>query len=396
MSRAIVCGAGIAGLSLSWWLERHGWEVVVVERAPELHGGGYMIDFFGSGYDAAELMGLLPRLSAVAYDVTEIAYVDDRGRPASRLGYDTFRQLQAGRVLSMMRGDLEQVLATALGDRVEIRFSRSIAAVTQARDHVTVTLTDGTAERADLLVGADGIHSRVRELVFGPERAFLRDLGYHTAAYVFRAPTVWERLAGGFRIRSVPGRQAGYYPLRDGRVASFHAHASGGAAVPDDPRAALRRGYADLGWVVPDALAHCPPPPALYYDTVAQIEMPAWSHQRVTLVGDACQAVSLLAGQGASLAMGGAYVLADELARSRDVAVALAGYERRVKSTAQRTQAAGRRAADWFVPATSRRIAMRDLALRVAALPGLRGLLRPVLTTSAGSIVPRRPDARPT
>jgi 2-polyprenyl-6-methoxyphenol hydroxylase-like FAD-dependent oxidoreductase len=393
--RAIICGAGIAGLTLSWWMQRHGWEVLVVERAPALRNEGYMMDFFGSGYDAAELMGILPQLSAVSYDVSDVTNVDERGRPTSHLSFATFRRMQHGRLLSVMRGDLEHVLHAALGDRVELRFGRSIDAVTSARDHVTVTLTDGPREDADLLVGADGIHSRVRELTFGPERAFMRNLGYHTAAYVFTDHALWSRLDGPFRMRAAPGRQAGVYRLRGDRVATFYAHVAGDEAVPDDPRAALQRIYGDMGWLIPEVLAHCPEPPELYYDTVAQIEMPAWSHNRVTLVGDACQAVSLLAGQGASMAMGGAYVLADGLARTSDVPAALIGYEQRVKPAIDRTQAAGRRTADWFVPATAWRIAARDLVLRLAVMPGLAWLLRPILTTATDSIVPSRAATQP-
>jgi 2-polyprenyl-6-methoxyphenol hydroxylase-like FAD-dependent oxidoreductase len=387
--KAVVCGAGIAGLSLSWWLEHSGWEILLVEHAPALRSEGYVIDFFASGYDAAELMGILPRLSDVAYDVDELANVDEHGRVTSRLPYNLFRTMQGGRLLSLMRGDLEHVLHAALGDRVEFRFGETIDAVTSASDRVTVNLTDGSSHDADLLVGADGIHSRVRELVFGPEQAFLRFLGYHTAAYVFTHHALHHRLDNAFRTRTVPGRQAGLYPLRRGRVATFFAHTETTAALPVDPRASLVQTYGDMGWLLPEVLAHCPQPPDLYYDQVAQIEMPTWSHHRVTLVGDACQAVSLLAGQGASMAMGGAYVLADELRCTHDVATALTRYERRVKPSIERKQAAGRRAADWFVPATQWRIALRDTVLRLAALPGLTGLLRPVLTTPGDSIVPR-------
>lgn len=387
--KAIVCGAGIAGLSLAWWLEHQGWDVVVVERAPSLRSEGYMIDFFASGYDAADLMGILPQLTAVAYDVVAVAYVDDHGRTTSRLPYSRFRALQGGRLLSLMRGDLERMLHAALGDRVELRFGCSIDAVTSSADHVAVTLTDGTTETADLLVGADGTHSRIRELVFSPEDTFLRYLGYHTAAYVFEDQALWSRLDNTMRLRTIPGLQGGFYPLREGRVAVFLAHAAPQPALPEDPQAMVQRTYADLGWVMPEALAHCPQPPQLYYDQVAQIEMPAWSHNRVTLVGDACQAVSLLAGQGASMAMGGAYVLADELARGGDVSAALVRYEARVKPAVERKQAGGRRTADWLVPASDWRIAARDMVLRAANLPGLTGLLRPMLTTPGGSIVPR-------
>jgi 2-polyprenyl-6-methoxyphenol hydroxylase-like FAD-dependent oxidoreductase len=387
--KAVICGAGIAGLTLAWFLERGGWEVLMVERAAVPRDEGYMIDFFASGYDTAELMGLLPRLRELAYHLPEVAYVDRHGNRRSHLDYDLFRRFQRGRLLTLMRGDLEHALRQAAGDRVEIRYDRSVEAVAATADRVTVALTDGTREQADLLVGADGIHSRVRELVFGPERRFLRYLGYHTAAHVFTDDRLSSGLAGSLQLRAAPGRQAGYYPIRGGRVAAFYSHVAADPARPSDPREALRSTYADLGWVVPDALAHCPRPPVLYYDQVAQIEMPAWSRGRVTLAGDACQAVSLLAGQGAAMAMGGAYVLADELSAGTDVAASLTRYEMRVKPAVQRKQAAGRRTAGWVVPNSQWRIAARDQMLRLAGLPGLTWLLRPILTTPAGSIVPR-------
>jgi 2-polyprenyl-6-methoxyphenol hydroxylase-like FAD-dependent oxidoreductase len=389
--KAVICGAGVAGLTLAWFLERDGWDILMVERDAVARDEGYMIDFFASGYDTAELMGLLPALREVAYQLPEVAYVDDHGNRRSFLDYDVFRRFQRGRLLTLMRGDLEYVLRQAVGDRVEIRYGRSIDAVAATADRVTVTLTDGIRESADLLVGADGIHSRVRELTFGPERQFLRSLGYHTAAYVFTDERLSAELAGSLQLRAVPGKQAGYYPIRGGRVAAFYSHIAADPARPGDPRETLQRSYPDLAWIVPDALARCPQPPELYYDQVAQIEMPAWSRGRVTLAGDACQAVSLLAGQGAAMAMGGAYVLAQELSSGADIATALARYEGRVKPAARRKQAAGRRTAAWVVPNSRWRITARDQLLRLAAVPGLTWMLRPVLTTPAGSIVPR-PD----
>ncbi|MGH3977661.1 MAG: FAD-dependent oxidoreductase [Pseudonocardiaceae bacterium] len=388
--KAVICGAGIAGLSLAWWLDHYGWDVTVIERAPALRDEGYMIDFFGSGYDVADLMGLLPRLQQASYPVDEVSYVDRRGKRICGLDYyATGARSLDGRLLSLLRGDLEHALVDALGDRVPIRFGRSVDAAVPVGRQVAVTLTDGTEERADLLVGADGIHSRIRELIFGPERRFLRYLGYHTAAYIITDDALRGRLGDRVAMLTRPGRLAGFYAIDGGRVASFLVHREPEPALPDEPRAALRQVYAGLGWVVDDALDHCPSPPALYYDQVAQIEMPRWSRGRVTLVGDACYAVSLLAGQGASMAMGGAYVLAAELTAAADVPAGLDRYEARLRSVVRRKQVAGRRAAEWIVPTTRRRIALRNMALWLAALPGTGRLLEPVLASGADSVVTR-------
>ena len=157
-------------------------------------------------------------------------------------------------------------------------------------------------------------------------------------------------------------------------------------AIPDDPGAAIQTTYSDLGWLVPEALAHCPHPPALYYDQVAQIEMPRWTTARVALVGDACQAVSLLAGQGASLAVAGAHLMATELERGPSVTDALARYHARMAAAVAEKQAAGRRAAEWFLPTSRRRLLLRRLALRAMQLPGIGRQLSTRFVAGAGGI----------
>ena len=252
---------------------------------------------------------------------------------------------------------------------------------------VRVTLTDGSTLDADLLVGADGIHSTVRSLLFGQESRFVRHLGYHTAAFTFDDPEAHAELGDRFCLTDTVDRQMGLYAPRDGRVAAFAVHRAAEPGLPDDSRAALRHEYGSLGWLVPRALAACPPSSQVYYDQVAQSDLPSWSRGRVVLVGDACHAVSLVAGQGASLAMAGAYVLADQLACARRVEDALAGYERLWRPVAARRQRAARRTARWYVPGSPRQLRLRRAALRFADLPlarhiagtALAGRRRPTL-----------------
>lgn len=391
--RAIICGAGIAGLSLAWWLDRDGWDVLLIERTPGLRDEGYMIDFLSSGYDVAELMGIIPRLKEIHYPIPEVVYVDHNGRRVAGLDYKLFYRLQKGRVFNFMRGDLERVLFEELPESVEVRFSLTVDEVKRAEERVEVLLSNGEHERADLLVGADGIHSRVRKLVFAEEHQFLRPLGFHTAAYIFEDEKLRKDLGGEFHLLSVPNRQIGLYPIRDGKVAAFFVHRTADRVLPSSHCEELERIYGDLGWVVPDALRHCIDYSRIYYDLVAQIEMSRWSQGRVTLVGDACQAVSLLAGQGASMAMGGAYILARELRASRAVEECLAEYEALLKPIIERKQEAGRRTAYWFVPPSQRGIAVRNAVLRLGGLPGLSWLLRPVLTSGTESVVERTSEA---
>ena len=376
--QVVICGGGIAGLTLAWWLNRAGWEVTILEQAPGPRDAGYMIDFFGPGWEVASRMGLVPSLEQARYVIPRIMYVNGDGRRTSSINYERFRHLLAGRLVNLMRGELERILLDHLPESVAITYGATVRAFTATPARVEVSISDGRAMAADLLVGADGIHSRVRKLAFGAESRYLRPLGYDTAAYLFRNDALRDRLAGNFVNLSVPDRTAGLYPIREGRIASFFVHAADGPP-PGEPCARLREVYGDLGWLVPAALERCLVD-EVYYDTVAQVEMPRWTRGRVTLVGDACGAVSLLAGQGASLAMAGAWALALELTAHDGIDAALARYEARLRPVVERAQKSGRKNARWVVPSSRMRILARDAVLKLSGLPGLAGLLKPIVS----------------
>jgi 2-polyprenyl-6-methoxyphenol hydroxylase-like FAD-dependent oxidoreductase len=387
--KAIVCGAGIAGLASAYFLARKGWDVLVLERAAGLRTAGYMIDFTASGYDAAEAGGLLPALQARRCPIDAAVYVDQDDRVRSLIDYRQFAASQHGRLLSLPRGDLEQVLHDALPDTVQCRYATSIVRVHAPEGTADVTLTDGTRVAADLLVGADGIHSHVRQLVFGPESQFLRYLGYHTASFLFEDAAIAASIRGQFRMLSVPKRQVALYAMRDGTLATFFVHTAGAPARPRDPAAELRRVYGDLGWHVPTMLAAAGRAGDLYYDVVAQIVMPRWRRGRVVLVGDAGYAVSLLAGQGASLAVAGAHLLAEAVAAG-DVDAGLDRFEAALRPAVRDKQASGRRMATFFVPPTAFHNWLRDAFLNAVRLPVLSRLLGGFFAPSLKSLVKER------
>jgi 2-polyprenyl-6-methoxyphenol hydroxylase-like FAD-dependent oxidoreductase len=388
--KVAICGAGISGLTLAHRMRTCGWEVVVLEKAPGPRTQGYMIDFFGAGYDAAEDMGLLPALGERAYRIADAQYMDGTGRVRARLGFEQFGRTVNGRLMSLMRPDLEAVLREQLPDGVDLRYDTTVAGIDDGPHGVRLTLTDGSTIAADLLVGADGIHSTVRRLVFGEERRFLRYLGFHVAAYLFRDPVIEAETRDRYAITDTAGSQMGFYGLRDGRVATFAVHRTPDPALPADVRAAVQDAYGSLGWIAPRALRHRPASEEIYYDQIAQIVMPRWSTGRVTLVGDAGYAVSPLAGQGASLGVAGAYVLAAELTRAPSIEAGLGHYEQALRPVVEDKQQAGRQTARWFLPASQLQVRLRRVALALARLPRLD---RAVATSIAGkptAVVARR------
>ncbi|HWD83730.1 MAG TPA: FAD-dependent monooxygenase [Kribbella sp.] len=379
---AIICGAGIAGLALANRLSTLGQDVTVLERSPGPRPQGYMIDFFGPGYDAMEVLGLLPALQEVAYHVDEAVLVDERGRRQAGI---SIRQFADGDLLSVMRPDLEKVLRDHLPSSVELRYGATLVGVTSHADGVRVGLADGSALDGDVLIGADGIHSAVRREVFGS--SYVRFLGFHTAAYSFDAPEIHDEVGGRFCLTDTRGSQFGFYALRDGRVASFAVHRTADPVVPADTRAAIRSAYDGLGWVVPQALALCPEPEQIYYDQVSQVVMPRWSSGRVVLVGDACAAVSLLAGQGASLGIAGAFLLAEKLVAASSIEAGMAEYERAWRPVVEEKQKVARSTARWFLPQSRVELVARRLLLRMLRMPGLRTLLPATLAGKPTTLI---------
>jgi len=381
--KAAICGAGISGLSAAAFLARRGWQVVVVEQATGPRPQGYMIDFFGPGWRAAAELGILPRLRELGYAVQRVDYVDRRGVSRASLPFARFAQVAGGELISILRPDLERAIREVVPPETDVRYGRSVSAVAQSLDAVTITLDDGQVLEADLLIGADGVHSAIRALAFGPEEDFLHYLGFQVGAYSFRDAELAAQVGDRFAVTDTRNEAMFFYRLRDGQITAMAVHRSTNPDIPADPRALLRSRYRRLGWICPAALGHCPED--LYYDQVAQIRMPRWHTGRVLLLGDAAAAVSLLAGQGASLGMAAASILAEELDRHPGISSALTAFETRLRPMVEEHQRAGVSAAKWFVPATRRASFIRRTAVRLTKFPGMTRLISTAVGTYTAS-----------
>ncbi len=312
----LISGAGIAGPSLAYWLTRNGYRVIVVEIAPGIRPGGQTVDLRGAGGDVVERMGLIDQMRERAMEQQGAAWVRSDGSRRAEMPVTAFGGNGLVSKLEILRGDLVDVLYQATKDETEYRFTASISDLNQDDDGVDVTLADGTRLRADLVVGADGPHSAVRRLVFGPEEQFVKPLGGYNAW--FSAPD-GVGLDGWFLLYQAPGGlNASMRPSHDPAVAkaslAFQSEPiSYDRRNLDEQRQILIERFAGAGWHCDELLAAAQLADDFYFDAFAQVHMPSWSSGRVTLVGDAGYCASPLSGMGTSLALVGAYILAGEL-----------------------------------------------------------------------------------
>ncbi len=381
--KILISGGGIAGLTAAYWLEKACMTPVVIEKAQGIRQTGYGLDFFGTGLDIAERMGILGPLRAHPLPAEYVAFVNAAGKQIASMHIAALERAAHDQYIPLMHYTLENVLYETIRDRVEVRFDTSIHSIQQSSDAVTVQYENGTQESFDLLVGADGIHSNVRGLIFGPESEFAHFMGYWVASYTL--PDQYG-LGKSWTSYGEPGRQCGVYPDTHPNeiVPFFFWKSEEQGVVPREKRLAkLRRVFAGMGWIVEKMLADTPDTTDIFMDTATQIRMPGWSRGRVVLIGDAAGCPTLLSGQGASLAMGGAFVLANELSRNADYRDALAYYEDRMRPQVAAQHKKARGLAKSFVPATRWGVLLQRLALRVLFRDALASVVvRELLGTS--------------
>jgi 2-polyprenyl-6-methoxyphenol hydroxylase-like FAD-dependent oxidoreductase len=373
--KVVINGAGIAGPTLAYWLHRFGHEPMLVEAAPRPRRGGYVIDFWGVGYEIAEKMGLIPELETLGYKVGEWRLVDAEGRRTGGFSTDTINHMTHGRIVSLQRSDLAAAIYGEIEGTVETIFGDSVAAIEENERGVHVTFEHHPPRDADLVIGADGLHSRVRRLVFGPDSQFEAYLGYHVAAFQLDGYQPRDELV--YISHTAPGRQISRFSMRDDKtliLCVFRADVSD-ATLPstdEERKAVLRHVYRDVGWEAPQILAAMDGVSDIYFDRVSQIHMDHWTKGRTALLGDAAACVSLLAGEGSGLAMAEAYVLAGELSRANgNHEAAFARYEERLMPFVRHKQGSARNLASSFAPETALRILLRDIATRLMAIPFL-------------------------
>jgi 2-polyprenyl-6-methoxyphenol hydroxylase-like FAD-dependent oxidoreductase len=253
----------------------------------------------------------------------------------------------------LLRSDLERVLYEAVQDLVEIRYGTGPATITQDRDQVTVTLTDGSVESADLLIGADGLHSTVRSLAFGPEDLYRKDFDHVVAACVMDGPLPGMR-DGDAVVAAAPGRSAWINSYRDHPPVAFLLYRTPwpAAEIRKKPSDALRQAFAGFGGnVVPAMLEAMDRSESVLFDQVSQIHLNRWSQGRVVLLGDSAWSMTLHSGQGSGMGIAGAELLARLLTEEDSIPAALGSWEQQLRPLVTRYQKEALRMQHFFMPA---------------------------------------------
>jgi 2-polyprenyl-6-methoxyphenol hydroxylase-like FAD-dependent oxidoreductase len=369
--RVLIVGAGVAGPTVAYWLRRAGHEPTIVEHAPRLRQGGYLVDFWGSGFEVAERMGIVPRLMAEGYRVRELREVSATGRRITRLDPRNVIGGAGGRYVSISRSDLAAALYDALNGEVETIFGDTAQALDDDGGRIRVEFARGAPREFDLVVGADGLHSRVRSLAFGPKEEFERYLGVTVAVFDVDGYGPRDELAAV--THTEVGVQALRFSMRDGgTMICFTFRYDGDVPVEDvaAQQELLRARLRGVGWEVPEMLRRMPEARTFYLDRVSQIRMPSWWRGRVALIGDAAACPSLLAGQGSALAMVEAYVLAAELQRSGgEHSAAFSSYQRQLASLVRVKQDAAIGLGAAFAPRNRGQLLLRNTALGLMGIP---------------------------
>lgn len=369
----------MAGAALAHWLHRTGHSPMLIERAPAFRTGGYMIDFWGIGYQVSRKMGIESVIRGAGYDVESVRSLGSDGTTRAELRVDVFRRMVGDGFTSLPRGDLAAAIYRTVEDCVPTVFGDSITGIDQGPDGVRVTFEKSPADDFDLVIGADGLHSNVRALVFGPEERFEHYLGCKVAACVvdgYRGGT-----SDAYLTYSVPGRQIGQFTLRGNRTMFLFVfrdeHDDGGRT----PKEQLHNQFDGAGWQCRQILAAVDSVDDLFFDVVSQIRMNRWSDDRVLLIGDAAGCISLLGGEGTGLAITEAYALAGELARAGDdYHRAFDSYESLLRPFIEGKQAGAERMLGFFATRTRFGLWFRDVAMRAMNLG------RPIAGLFAGSV----------
>jgi len=378
----LISGAGVAGPALAYWLTRYGFAPTIVERASTLRAGGQAVDFRGAAHlFVLEQMDLLDEIRRNESRGGPVSFVNDRGEPLA-----TMAEEMASGDVEILRGDLGRILFDATERSTEYIFGDSISRIDQVDDAVQVRFESGTSRVFDLVIGADGLHSPVRALAFGPESQFIRHCGYYVAI-----ASIGEMASdtNSGTLHSVPGRTVGIVRAGNATRAIFYFASPPLSYDRHDTaqqKEIVAKRFAGVGWKAEQLLSLMRDSRDFYFDSISEIHVPTLSNGRVALIGDAGYG-GTIGGMGTGVAIVAAYVLAGELAAARgDHTLAFARYESRVREYAEQCQRGARSVGSFMAPKTRLGIFLRNRMLRLAYLLPGKGMMERIAMQRASNI----------
>lgn len=362
-SRILISGAGIAGLGCALWLSRAGFRPVVVEQADTIRAGGFLVSLAHHAYRFAEQLGLMPELRAHSCGIQSSGYYDAGGR--NLLELQSAKLFDGVAVVQLMRDDLARILFNAAQsqNQVEFRFSDSIETVQQTAERVEVGFASGKTETFAAVIGADGGHSAVRQLVFPASAIKTHYLDLSCAA--FRLPNVLG-LENRFETHMQRDRYMAIFTTGAGDLGAVFVWANPERRIPATAERyrILTEAFSQGDEATRLAIGQCPRERSIYMDSLMQIDAASWSQGRVALIGDAAHCLTLFSGRGAAAAFNGASRLAQALI-AEDVGAAFQTYERQMRPLIRSIQPATRRAVKWYVPRSLTNQFLRNNAMRL-------------------------------
>ncbi len=369
----LIVGAGPGGLTLAACLAQKGIRSTIIEKFPANRAAGYSIGLHLNGWGVMERLGLIDQFKARAMPLGPAHYRDVRGRKLFSYDYQVLADVAGGRILAILRQDVQSILADAVRETSQIRYSTTVSTIKEVAGGVDVTFDDGVSETFDIVVGADGYRSSVRRLAFGPHEEFLRPLGYRAAAWRIKLD---RPLNASFVGMMDVDLQGGLYDIGDGTAATLFCwrDASLDRVEPAARLPMLKRHFgtwpdpvafaldADIDWNL------------AFFDTISQIEMTSWSKGRIVLLGDSAWCLTFLSGQGTSTALAGAYVLAQELS-TKGFSEAFEAYEARMRPVTTRMQAVSKKIGGQYVPGSQLGIRLQSWILPIMLSRPFAGLM---------------------
>jgi 2-polyprenyl-6-methoxyphenol hydroxylase-like FAD-dependent oxidoreductase len=409
--RVLVCGGGIAGNTVALQLLRAGIDTTIVERAPAPRPGGQGVSLRGPSRTIAERMGLMPGILPAQLDERGMIVVDGRGRTRARMSAEMFGGDRFLADIEITRGDLIQVLLDEIGSlptesgTLDYRYSEWVEDLSQDDNVVNVRFASGDVGSFDFIIGADGLHSTLREQIFGPHQQFTEYLGAYVGFFTMQAPQGSELQTSWGGVYPVPGSAVGLRPDRDpaNSTAIITARMPANDKLRGDvagQQQLIRDRLAGHGWVVPSVLDAMAEAPDFYFDEVTRVKMPVWSRGRVVLIGDAAYCGSPMTGMGTTLALMGAYLLAGEITSTPDdLERAFNRYESLLRPLVTEVQRGTALTVRTLLPRTRRGLALRLTLLGIVVSRPLRPV-RALFTRMSSKMdefqLPDYPDRVPT